>query len=117
MPATTRLVVERLRHALSQQPRRGAYEFVPNDTAIEALKGDDSVSFTLDRHRQPGATDSETLTINIDGANDTPVLSATLTAATFTDTAGDDSFSAVSGDLSSTDRDAPRHGDLRRSRR
>ena len=85
----------------------GAYLFVPNDTAIEALKTDDSVGFTLTVTDSQSASDSATLTINIDGANDTPELSATLTSATFTDTAGDDSFSAVTGDLSSTDRDSP----------
>ncbi len=85
----------------------GAYEFVPNDTAIEALKTDDSVNFTLRVTDHEGATDTETLTINLDGINDAPELSATVTSATFTDTAGDDSFSAVTGDLSSTDRDSP----------
>ena len=50
----------------------GAYEFVPNDTAIEALRTDDSVAFTLTVTDSQGASDSETLTINIDGANDTP---------------------------------------------
>jgi VCBS repeat-containing protein len=85
----------------------GAYLFVPNDTAIVALKTDDSVGFTLTVTDSQGASDSETLTINIDGTNDTPELSATLTSATFTDTANDDSFIAVTGDLSSTDRDSP----------
>ena len=66
----------------------GAYEFVPNDAAIEGLKTDDSVGFTLVVTDGHGATDSATLTINIDGANDTPEISATVTSTTFTDTAG-----------------------------
>jgi VCBS repeat-containing protein len=85
----------------------GAYEFVPDDAAIEARKSDDDLSFTLIVTDGHSATDSATLAIHIDGENDTPLLSATLTSATFTDTADDDSFSAVSGDLSSTDRDSP----------
>ncbi len=50
----------------------GAYEFVPNEGAIEALKSDDSVSFTLTVTDSQGASDSETLTITLDGANDKP---------------------------------------------
>ena len=87
----------------------GAYTFVPNDTAIEGLKTTDTTSFTLtvtDGTGGPGGTASQTLTITLDGANDTPVLSASLTSATYTDTAADDTFAAVTGTLSSTDRDA-----------
>ena len=39
---------------------------------IEALKSDDSVSFTLTVTDSQGASDSETLTITLDGANDRP---------------------------------------------
>ncbi len=84
----------------------GAYKFVPNDTAIEALKGDDSVAFTLTVTDGQGATDSETLTINLDGANDTPELGA-VTDASYNDTAANDSFANVTGTLTSTDRDSP----------
>src|SRR5206468_2316339 len=51
-------------------------------------------------------TASQILTITLNGTNDTPVLTASLTSATYTDTAADDTFVAVSGTLSSTDRDA-----------
>ena len=50
----------------------GAYQFVANDAAIEARKTDASESFTLKVTDGSGASDSETLTINITGANDTP---------------------------------------------
>src|SRR4030095_3438444 len=83
----------------------GAYRFVPNDGAIEALKTDTSVAFTLTVTDGSGATDSETLTITLDRENDTPELTASLTAHTYTDTAADDTFGAINGTLTSTDRD------------
>ncbi|MCH8616671.1 VCBS domain-containing protein [Sphingomonas sp. SM33] len=83
----------------------GAYTFVPNDSAIEGLKADTSVGFTLTVTDGSSASDSETLTINITGANDNPELTASLTSATYTDTAADDTFTAANGTLSSTDRD------------
>ncbi len=84
----------------------GAYTFVPNDTAIEGLKTTDTTSFTLTVTDASAATDSQTLTITLNGTNDTPTLAASLTSATYTDTAADDTFAAVTGTLSSTDRDA-----------
>jgi VCBS repeat-containing protein len=50
-------------------------------------------------------SDSETVTITITGTNDAPVLNATRTTATYTDTAADDTFNTVSGQLSSPDVD------------
>ncbi|WP_207888795.1 VCBS domain-containing protein, partial [Pseudomonas sp. 30_B] len=38
----------------------GAYEYVPNDNAIEALKEDNSESFTLKVTDGSGATDTKT---------------------------------------------------------
>ncbi len=84
----------------------GAYSFVPNDGAIEGLKTAATQSFTFTVTDGSGATDTKTLTITLDGANDTPVLTASVTAHTFTDTAADDSFSAVTGTLSRDDRDS-----------
>ena len=52
-----------------------------------------------------GATVSQTFTVTLDGANDTPVLAA-VTGPTYTDTANDDTFAAATGTLSRTDRDA-----------
>ena len=82
---------------------------MPNDTAIEGLKTTDtSTSFTLTVTDGTGGrgTASQTLTITLDGAERHPDLSASLTSATYTDTAADDTFAAVTGTLSSTDRDA-----------
>ncbi len=84
----------------------GAYTFIPNDGAIEGLKTAATQSFTFTVTDGSGATDTKTLTITLDGANDTPVLTASVTAHTFTDTAADDSFSAVTGTLSREDRDS-----------
>lgn len=53
-------------------------------------------------------TSTQTVTIEVTGANDAPVLSATTTSANYTDTAADDTFANVTGQLSSTDVD---HGD------
>ncbi|MFV3304436.1 VCBS domain-containing protein [Pseudomonas sp. NY15181] len=84
----------------------GAYEYVPNDGAIEALKTNTSEGFTLKVTDGSNATDTKTLTINLTGANDTPELSASLTARTYTDTASDDTFGSATGNLSTVDRDA-----------
>jgi len=50
----------------------GAYQFVPNDAAIEGLNTgqNPSVAFSLVVTDSHGATDSETLTINLTGATD-----------------------------------------------
>jgi VCBS repeat-containing protein len=85
----------------------GYYQFVPDAAAIEALKTQQSVSFDLTVTDGLGARDTQTLTIGLNGANDTPELSATLTSAQFTDTATDNSFTALDGQLSTLDRDAP----------
>src|SRR5438067_595888 len=50
-------------------------------------------------------TDSKTLTINLVGADENPTLSASVTSATLTDTAANDAFAAVTGTLSTADRD------------
>jgi VCBS repeat-containing protein len=84
----------------------GAYRFVPNDAAIEALKSNASDSFTLTVTDGSGVSDTETLAVNVTGVNDTPVLTATLTAHTYADTSGDDTFAAINGQLSTTDRDS-----------
>ena len=51
------------------------------------------------------ATASQTFTVTLDGANDTPIL-ATVTGPTYTDTANNDTFAAATGTLTRTDRDA-----------
>ena len=82
----------------------GAYRYVPNDSAIEALKTNTSEDFTLSVS-DGTASASQTLTASVAGANDTPVLSA-ITGFTLTDTASDDSFSNQAGTLSGSERDS-----------
>ncbi|QFY59410.1 type I secretion C-terminal target domain-containing protein [Rhizobium grahamii] len=84
----------------------GAYSYVPNDGAIEGLKSHTSETFDVTVKDGTGATDSETLTVNLLGANDKPEISASLPGVTYHDTSADDTFSAATGKLSSTDRDA-----------
>lgn len=82
----------------------GAYEYVPNDSAIEALASQVSESFDL------AVTDGttlvrETLVATITGVNDTPEIAA-LSAISVTDTTSYDSFSASTGTISTTERDS-----------
>src|SRR5207248_2145939 len=74
---------------------------------INALQAGDTpaVSFTLNVTDSGSLSDSKTLTIHLVGADDTPSLSASVTSATLTDTAVNDSFADVTGTLSTTDRD------------
>src|SRR5439155_1567666 len=85
----------------------GGYKFVANDAAIEGLNAGNnpSLGFTLKVTDGGGLSDTQTLTVNISGANDKPELSATLTGHTYTDTLADDTFADVSGTLSTVDRD------------
>src|SRR5262249_769757 len=83
----------------------GTYNFVPNNNAIAGLKTGAQLFFTLNVTDGSGAIDSETLTINLDGVNDTPELGA-VTDATINDTAADDSFADITGTLTSSDRDS-----------
>ena len=55
----------------------GAYRYVANDSAIEGLKTTDHVDFTVSVTDGSGASDSDTLTITLNGVNDTPEASAT----------------------------------------
>ena len=83
----------------------GAYKFVANDAAMEGLKAAQTLDFTVSA--TDGAADSpaQTITISLNGVNDTPALNASPTSHTFTDTATDDIFTSVTGQLTSTDRD------------
>ena len=84
----------------------GEYKFVADDSAVEALKTTQTVDFVV--HATDGAADSapQTSTITLDGVNDTPELTASVTAHTYTDSAEDDPFASVTGTLSATDRDS-----------
>jgi VCBS repeat-containing protein len=52
----------------------GAYEFVPNNIAINARTSNSSESFTLVTTDNNNASDNKTFTINITAANDTPLI-------------------------------------------
>src|SRR5438477_237961 len=53
------------------------------------------------------ASDARKIKVNITGANDNPTLSASVDHADYLDPAADDTFGAVSGTLSTADRDNP----------
>ncbi|HWA91727.1 MAG TPA: VCBS domain-containing protein [Rhizomicrobium sp.] len=82
----------------------GAYVYIPNDTAMEALKTSASDSFTFTVSDGHGGTDSQSFTVSISGTNDKPTLGA-ISGMTFTDTSADDTFATQTGSLSGGDRD------------
>ncbi|MGQ0652737.1 MAG: DUF4347 domain-containing protein, partial [Betaproteobacteria bacterium] len=77
----------------------GAYKFVANDTAIEALEGGatPSATFTLTVSDGIAAPVGQTFIVNLSGAEDKPVLTAV--TAGYADTADDDVFADVTGTL------------------
>jgi VCBS repeat-containing protein len=83
----------------------GTYEYVPDATAINALSAGPYLdTFTVQTKDAHGATGTATFTVNVTGANDTPVLSDG-SLGKFTDTAAADSFSDLTGHLAGTDAD------------
>src|SRR5439155_522073 len=85
----------------------GAYKCVANDAAIEGLNAGNnpSLGFTLKVTDGSGLSDTQTLTVNISWANNTPEKMATLTEYTRAHSRADDTFADVSGTLSTVDRD------------
>jgi len=82
----------------------GAYEYVPNDSAVEALST--QVTETFDLSITDGTSlVRETLVATITGVNDTPEIAA-ISAITVTDTTSYDSFSASTGTITTTERDS-----------
>ena len=82
----------------------GAYEYIVNDAAVEALKTTQHDTFTFTVDDGHGGTDSQALDVTINGVNDKPTLSA-ISGMSYTDTSGDDTFSTQSGTLVGGDRD------------
>ena len=80
----------------------GAYSYVPNDSAIEGLTSTQTDSFTMSVSDGTAST-NQTLTATVTGANDDPVLGS-LSGISVADTSADDSFSATTASLSSSDR-------------
>ena len=79
----------------------GAYVFVPDATAINAVAADTTETFTV-RVGDGTATTGATFTVSITATNDRPIM-ATPTGGTVVDTAAADTFSNVAGTLSATD--------------
>jgi VCBS repeat-containing protein len=84
----------------------GAYEYVPLDSAINALTANASDSFGLNVIDGNNASAGQTLVVSLVGANDTPALQASLPSTTYVNTGASESFAAVTGSLSSSDRDS-----------
>ena len=82
----------------------GAYKFVVNDGAVEALKAPATATFSVNATDGTAASASQTITVTFNGANDTPVL-ATVSNATVADSAADDTFADIIGTLAGSDRD------------
>ncbi|WP_207884386.1 VCBS domain-containing protein, partial [Pseudomonas sp. 30_B] len=84
----------------------GAYKFVANDAAVEGLKITQAVDFTVSATDGTADSATQTISISLKGVNDTPELSANLTAKTYIDTSVDNTFTSVTGQLTTADRDA-----------
>ncbi|WFU81907.1 VCBS domain-containing protein [Bradyrhizobium sp. CIAT3101] len=83
----------------------GTYDYSPDATAINALSAGSYVdTFTVQTTDTHGATGTATFTVNVTGANDTPVLSDG-SLGKLTDTAAADTFSDLTGHLAGTDAD------------
>ena len=85
----------------------GSYSYAVNADAVNALQAgsNPSDSFTVTVTDSKGATDSRSISINLLGADDTPVATGTYTH-TVSDTAALDSFANLTGTLTATDRDS-----------
>ena len=79
----------------------GGWTYVPDAAAINALSANASDAFTVTAS-DTALVGTATLTISIVGVNDRPVMPVP-TGATIVDTAGADSFTTVTGAVTSTD--------------
>ncbi|WP_414645083.1 VCBS domain-containing protein [Bradyrhizobium sp.] len=83
----------------------GTYSYVPDGAAINALsEGNYTDTFTVQTTDAHGATGTATFKVNVTGADDAPVLSNG-NIGKLTDTAGADSFSDLTGQITGTDAD------------
>ncbi|MDI3561499.1 VCBS domain-containing protein [Bradyrhizobium sp. Arg816] len=83
----------------------GSYTYVPDAASINALpEGPYSDSFTVQVSDAHGAVTAATYTVDLTGANDTPILSD-LNIGKLTDTAAADSFASLTGHLTGADAD------------
>jgi VCBS repeat-containing protein len=81
-----------------------AWTYDPAAVDLDFLRAGQTITVTY--NVKVGDSAEQPITITIMGTNDTPELTASLTSHTYVDTAADNTFTAVSGELSSTDRDA-----------
>ena len=81
----------------------GEYVYVPDDAAINALTGTVTESFTFTAG-DGEATDTTTYTVTLNGANDRPTL-GTIDAESFNDTAANNDFADITGQLVGGDLD------------
>ena len=82
----------------------GAYKFVVDNAAVQALKSAQTISFDVNAFDGSLASTAKTLNITFDGVNDAPTLS-TVSHATVTDTVANDTFADITGNLVGSDRD------------
>ena len=82
----------------------GAYDYVPNDTAIEQLASQLTEDFDL-TVSDGSAFVRSTLSTTLAGVNDAPAI-ASLSSISVTDTTAYDSFTASTGTMSASERDA-----------
>ncbi|HEX3030388.1 MAG TPA: VCBS domain-containing protein [Clostridia bacterium] len=80
----------------------GAYAFIPNDAAINAVSSNQGETFTVTATDDDGASGNATLTVSITGGNDTPTGIALSASAVNENVAGN----TMVGTLTSTDPDA-----------
>ena len=84
----------------------GSYDYVSDATAINALPaGPYTDTFTVQTTDVHGATGTATFTVDVTGANDTPIL-ANGSLGKLTDTAATDSFPNLVGQFAGTDADS-----------
>lgn len=83
----------------------GSYEFIPNSSAIQALKTGATESFTFTVSDGHGGSDTQIFSVTLNGVNDKPVLGV-ISPISYTDTAADDTFATQSGSLNGSDRDS-----------
>ena len=81
----------------------GAYEYVPNDSAIEGASSTQTDSFTLSVS-DGTANATQGLTVTINGVDDVPTL-ASPGGISLTDTPNNDIFTVASATMSVTERD------------
>ena len=81
----------------------GAYKFVANDSAIEALQTTETATFHVNATDGAADSSSQTITITFNGANDTPLITLAAPSVTFTEVSGPDTgANAVTFGSSST---------------